>query len=227
MRPFKLSAEYQNTILSHNLTGDHRRAVILMIHWLDLLPNIFPHMISRPDPEKDPRRTHLFKCCLKAIQILGPKFPESSLRIFVKSQLQMLRAVEGDFVVVTPECLCGIKARDRFELWKKKLEEKTVGISAKTSQEEVAIDLGNLLALLRNSHRAVVARGGMKKILENREKLARWAKVKVIEPLYIYLHPDSQDLASTTGWAALGVDVDNVEPMSTPLVRKTMGEIIR
>lgn len=227
MRPFRLSAEYQNAILSHDLKGDHHRAVILMIHWLDLLPNVFPHMISRPDPEKDPRRTHLFKCCLKAIQILGPKFPESSLRIFAKSQLQMLRAVEGNFVVVTPECLCGAKAKDRFELWKKKLEEKTVGISAKIPQEEVTADLGNVLALLKNSHKAVVARGGMKKILENRERVARWAKVKVIEPLYIYLHPESQSLAAAIGWAALGVDVENVEPMSTQLVRKTMGEIIK
>src|SRR3954463_12625919 len=118
-----MNSDYQAALIFYpGLEPEHREAVRLMCSFYELYPKIFQEKTlpyKLPDPNKDPRRLYLFKCCLQAIKELTEKNgPEP--RIWLIAQLKILKIMDADQGVYRGRfgsSLYGEKAWSRWKLF--------------------------------------------------------------------------------------------------------------
>lgn len=198
-----MKAEYQNALLEQpDISGNHefKRAVLLIIYYLNYVNKLFPELKNPlPNPDKDIRNTFYFKCAISALRDKRFKFKDDELVLWVKSQLQVLRACEND-VLVSPRCLFGEKAWIRWKIWSDSLKQKREMLNQKIiSVEETKITANELI----NCHKKCLERGGIEFGI-NKNLLKVWLKFKIIIPAYLLVLPKIN-----INFEELGIDISN------------------
>ncbi len=183
------------------LEKEHQEAVAMMCSFYELFPKIFQgrnNPYKTPDTKKDPRRLHLFKCCLKSIQELKKKNGPDP-RVWVIAQLKTLRAIEGDVpVIISGSSLYGEKAWARWFIYEKHAK-KQVNQIAQTS----TVKIKPLVDKIQLTHEAV--KENLESWLLN-GKIRMLARENKISKIYLSLHPKVVEFAKKYTWNAVGFD---------------------
>lgn len=117
-------------IIEYKMTAQQALAYKLCIAWLVLSRKIFPYYKhSKGLPRAgDPRECSLFRYCFKCVRETAGLIPENEYNLYVKAQLDVLRAIDidGKHPRIEPTCLCSDKAWVRWKMWRSKYEKLVV-----------------------------------------------------------------------------------------------------
>lgn len=189
-----------DNILRYQMTPQEAKAYKLNCVYLEYVKKMFPHMSKERIGRGDPRKTYLFKVCIKAIRELQHQLPESEYHLFVKAQLDIIKInneKRDNVPNITPTCIVGEKAWKRWCVWKKvydqsRLKQKNaqeVGLH-NVNEEEVKRQLKDTKETLVKKLKSYDC-DKIKSAIENRTFL-RWLAVGQISPYYAILSPQFQ-----------------------------------
>jgi hypothetical protein len=185
-------------IVEYKLDPVQAKAYKVMILWLVTSRKVFPDfkMALNRMPKGDPRKSHLWKVCFKAVRMLDGKLKDEDLRLYVTAQLHVMRAItDGEaHPNVTPEIMCSQKSWARWCVWKKKYEATVAARSVDTAKIEnpadpaLTEDLEKAKKFLERIFRRQPTYDDIEIAVTDRS-LIRWTKLKKISPLYAALSP--------------------------------------
>lgn len=110
-------------IIEYSMTDMESQAYKVCVLWIDLSRKIFPnysHGMGLPK-KGDPRKCSLFKYAYKLVRESQGIIKPEEFRIYIKSQLDMLKAItkDTDHPYIEPQILVGDKAWVRWKMWKR------------------------------------------------------------------------------------------------------------
>ena len=198
-------------IFEYQMTELQAKAYKLALQWLVLSRKNFPnYRHSKGLPKKgDPRKCNLFRHCYKAIRETNGLIPDGEYKLFIKAQLDVLKAIDmgGRHPAIEPNCLVGDKAWVRWKLWKRKYDQIT---KRGQTKEEVGLDavpFSEIVKELESTKKFLTSRFDG----EPREEsismackdLERWISIGKISGFYAALSPWVQKYCKN-----LTIDVD-------------------
>lgn len=132
-------------IIKYKMNKLEAKAYKVALIWIDEFKRELPkERCIKLNKSSDPRKTNIFKYCYKLIQETKGILKDSEIQLYVRAQIQILKAIrEGDIhALIEPKCLVGDKAWKRWKLWKSKYLRKLgriqssdeLGIKTKTTK---------------------------------------------------------------------------------------------
>lgn len=146
-------------IIKYKMNEMEAKAYKIAIIWQDECKRELPNeSFAKLKRNTDPRKSTLFKYCYKLAREMKGILEDKDLSIYVRAQLQILKAIrEGEVhALIEPHCLVGEKAWKRWKIWHRKYHKKLnraltadqLGISTKESK--VVAELKSTFAFLEN-----------------------------------------------------------------------------
>jgi hypothetical protein len=128
-------------IIDWNMNEIEAKAFKTGLFWLKYSREYYPNYrhTSRYPSKGDPRKSSLFKYCLKLHRDSGNTISDNNIKLYVIAQLQVLKAVkvDGAHPLIEPNCLAGDKAWRRWLMWKSKYDK----LSKTSTKEDVNLDV--------------------------------------------------------------------------------------
>jgi hypothetical protein len=185
--------DFLEPIILYKMDEKQSLAYKIGLLWLVLSRKKFPEYIhTKTYPKKgDPRKCSLFKYCYKLVKETQGLIPDDEYKLYIKAQLDILRAINQGDVLVEPVCLSGDKAWVRWKLWKKKfdkLNQSTTASAAGVAQDpihEIIINLKRTRAFLEGKF----GNYGEEQIMMAVRDMKRWLVLGKITPYYALLSP--------------------------------------
>lgn len=178
-----------NTIVKYDMTAREAKAYKLACMYDHIARKLFPKY--RHDPFHsvgDPRKKMLFRHAWKMLEEVEGKIPARDYKLFIYAQFKVFERFMNDdgLVFITPACLNGPKAWNRWLVFKKKFDQrqqfKTV------DEQEIKIN---------HEDRVVQELARTKKFLAGKDVQAslddgtmrRWVAFNQVAPYFAWLSP--------------------------------------
>lgn len=180
-------------IIRYNMNETEAKAYKIALIWEEECKIEIPkESFVKLKRNTDPRKSTLFKYCYKLIKETKGILKENELKLYIKAQLQILKAIKEENVhaLIEPHCLVGDKAWKRWKIWKYKYQKKInrilnsdeIDLSVKDSK--VINELKNALDFLKKMDCVV-----FDKLKSKKENVIRWASNRQISYFYLLLSP--------------------------------------
>lgn len=183
-------------ILEYQMTPLQAKAYKLGLQWLVISKKCFPnYRHTKGYPKKgDPRECMLFQYCYKAIRETQGLIPDNEYKLYIKAQLDVLKAIDigGRHPSIEPNCLAGDKAWVRWKIWKRQYDKIAKG----SSKEDVGLDvtpLADIIKELDTTKAFLVGRfEGIPKeeqVMMGHRDMERWIALGKVSVYYASLSP--------------------------------------
>lgn len=184
-------------ILKYKMTDLEAKAFKLALLWDKMVKTELPeHNIhTHLRRSGDPRKSTLFKYTYKLISETRGLIPDEEYQLYIKAQLQILKAISDGTVHarISPECLVGEKAWKRWRMWKVKYDKisimkkpETAHVSATETKIKSEIDKTKLFLEFQFGHQPT--QEDINKSIK--EKLMiKWITVNKVCAYYAILSP--------------------------------------
>lgn len=142
--------ELLEPIIDYNMPILQAKAYKIGLIWIELSRKLFPdykHVNGYPK-RGDPRKSSLFRFCYKLVRETQGLVPDNEYRLFIKAQLQMLKALDlgqGVHPRIDPGCLVSDKAWIRWKMWKRKYDQ----IAKRQTKEDTGLDMASEAVVYR------------------------------------------------------------------------------
>lgn len=177
-----------NTIVQYQLSPREAAAYKLAVLFDHMARKMFPHYRFGIPGRGDPRKSVLFKHCWKMLGEVGGKIPPDQYRLFVYAQLAIFKAYVNEPTppVIAPHCLNGVKAWNRWLVFKKQYDQQAAQAVAPQAKVEVNT-ADRVVQDLTRTKKFLVGRN-VGQALED-GSLRRWVALKQVSPYYVWLSP--------------------------------------
>lgn len=179
-------------IIDYQMTRTEAKAWKIAILYIYLVRQHFPDYKHYQVCKGDPRRSHLFRHCYKLIR--EGRLQDKEYRPYISAQLQILKHIDcgGSHPLISPNCLVGEKAWNRWLVWKKKFhktshikskEEADVNVSSKKIINDLIATKQYLISKFTELTEENIINS-----LKNRN-LFKWTVLGFVSPYYLALSP--------------------------------------
>lgn len=185
-------------ILRYKMDTPESKAYKIALMWEEECAREIPgEAYSKINRKSDPRKSALFKYCYKLAKETSGIIPDSDLQLYVRAQIQVLKAIRDGSIhaLIEPHCLVGEKAWKRWKMWKWRRDKKISRplsaneIDIKTSEGKIKADLSATFDFM--------SRLGLLEfdsLAAQRENLKRWVSGGEVSCFYVVLSPWMQVL---------------------------------
>ncbi len=179
-------------IAKYNMTIDEGNAFKLCVIFSHLVQKMFPTI--RPIIfNGDPRKKEIFKYCWKAVQETQGKLHPTDYKLFVMAQLKILKKHMTDTNIprVHPNCLCGIKAWNRWLVFKNHMDKRQQYETVEETKINIHEGVAKALADTKKFLQLKFQRHRKEDILAAMEdgSMKRWFVNKQVSGYYVLLSP--------------------------------------
>lgn len=183
-------------IFEYQMTPLQAKAYKLGLQWLVLSKKCFPnYRHTKGYPKKgDPRDCMLFQYCYKAIRETQGLIPDNEYKLYIKAQLDVLKAIDigGRHPSIEPNCLAGDKAWVRWKIWKRQYDKIAKG----SSKEDLGLDVIPFAEITRELDTTKAFLEGRfdgtpkeQHIMMGHRDMERWIALGKVSGFYAFLSP--------------------------------------
>lgn len=184
-------------IILFKMTPDEAKAYKLSLLYQEISKQVFPnhhHLVRQKKKISDPRKTFLFKCCYKLLNETKDKLKGNEYKFYIHAQMEVLKkiTIDGEYPMISPNCLLGEKAWKRWLIWKnkfnysnKKAEETESALSNLNLTNKIKSELRKTKKVLQEKFQGNI---NIKESLES-GIILHWVSAKVISPYFLILSP--------------------------------------
>ena len=184
-------------ILKYQMTDMEAKAFKLALIWDKQVKIELPNhnMVASLRRKGDPRKSTLFKYTYKLASETAGLLPDNEYHLYIKSQLQILKAISDGTVHarISPDCLVGDKAWKRWRMWKSKYDK--IAIAKKPEVANVSASETKIKAEISNTKSFLFSQFGHQPTQEDinrsvKDKLMiKWVTVNRVCAYYACLSP--------------------------------------
>ena len=177
-------------ILDYKMTQQEAMAYKLCLIWQDLCSKIFPgRKFSHLRSKGDPRKSEIFRYCYTLINDTKGIIPDNQYRLYLQSQLSMLKSFNDGNVLISPRIITGIKAWKRWKYWKYHYDriEETNSIETAVPEHLVIEELRKTYDFL-SSQCSKLSKDWVKERVAD-GTMKKWLFVARVSPYYPILSP--------------------------------------
>lgn len=231
-------SEDLEAIFTYKMDGLQAMAYKIALMWQELCRKEFPdyrHGYGSSLPKGDPRKSYLFKICLKLVYETQGMVEPKDYRLYIVAQLQTLKSIrneQGIHALIEPGCLVGDKAWKRWIGWKIDFERRKDGRLSENLMRVNAVSPNLIILELGRTKKFFTEDFPIKAnqdIIEScvRERLIRkWLSYKKISPYWAVMSPWMRhSLKKYPPADALGLDLGVYSPACTEDIIKRFREI--
>lgn len=192
--------KFSEFILKYKMSPLEIKALNIAFLWEKYCNLEFPNeRHAKLRKNTDPRKSTLFKYCYKLAKEIKNIIPDEEIKLYVKSQLQILKLINDGKIhsLIEPQILVGDKAWKRWTLWKKSYDKKInkhlnyeqLGIATSVSKIKVLLNK-DFEFLNKNKCQNIKI---FKEMVEDKS-FERWISNGQISPYYLILSPRTYNL---------------------------------
>lgn len=192
------------SILNHKMDVQEAKAHKLACMFIAATRKMFPNIrdFAKGYEKGDPRKKFLFKVCHKLLRETAYKIDEKDYHLYIKSQLDIISVNtkrSGKDPYISPSCLVGPKAWNRWSIWKKLYDRKIA--QRAESAEEAKVDpheFDRIKSILEDDYKFLNSKKVMEsddaiQIYVNNRSMIRWVATKQLSPYYALLSTKLND----------------------------------
>lgn len=183
-------------ILTYQMTEDESKAYKLTCIYESLLRKILPNCRHGFSHKGDPRKKEIFKYCWKLLRETDGKIDKSDYKLYIYAQLSILKHIfetKNIPLLISPNCLVGKKAWNRWLLWKDRYD-RIKGIKKteiNITEQDVIIELKKTKEFLFTKFKKYDKNDIIDTL--NSRTLLRWVILGQISKRYPFLSPTVQE----------------------------------
>jgi hypothetical protein len=180
-------------IIKYKMTEMEAKAYKIALIWQEECRRELPkEQFVRLKANSDPRKSTLFKYCYKLAQEMKGILKDNEIPLYVRAQLQILKAIkEGEVhALIEPHCLVGEKAWKRWKIWRYKYKRKLERI-LDSEEVEISANSSKIISEIKATRNFLEKRGlfDMENLKRHRENVKTWISNGEISCFYVVLSP--------------------------------------
>ncbi len=185
-------------IIEYDMDELQAKAYKIALLWEELTEKEFPnYQHIRLRRKGDPRKSLLFKYCLKLVRETQGIIPDSEYRLYVLAQLHILKNANSTniYAHIDPGILCGPKAWKRWKVWKrlyeqkkKEYDQKTPVASSTASNSMIESELKRTRKFFFEKYNRDPSYSQIHQAMYD-HTMIRWVTIDRVSPYYILLSP--------------------------------------
>jgi hypothetical protein len=182
-------------VLEYQMDDMQAKAFKLAILWEQLteqeFPN-YPHVKLRD--KGDPRKSVLFRHCYRLVRQTNGIIPDEEYRLYILSQLHVIKCVATNLARIDPVILTGDKAWRRWRLWKRRWDlhrnyaTSAIEIAVSAPLSQIRKELNESKKFLLKEFHGKIAASNIAGAVKDKS-LVRWVNFESVSPYYVIISP--------------------------------------
>lgn len=177
-----------NAVLKYELTRREADAYKVGIIFSHLCKKMFPDAVPQGFGAGDPRKKVLFKHCWKMLDEVEGRITPAEHKLFVYAQLAIIKSLAGPDRPpnVTPHCLNGPKAWNRWLVFSNRYEQRAQYQT--TAEQKIEVNRADRVVQELEKTKQFLAGKDVRAALED-GSLRRWVAFNQVTPYFVWLSP--------------------------------------